>query len=142
MKNAIITIKDRHLQDGEELTAELTTSGSFELTENGCTVIYNETDEEMTDCVTRLDVTGSQSVTMTRTGKYNTEMIIEKGCRHTCFYSTPFGELIMGIYASSVINEIGENGGTLSFSYTIDFNNLPASENELHITVAEKIQEE
>lgn len=142
MKNAIITIKDRHLQDGEELTAELTTSGSFELTEKGCIVIYKETDEEMTDCVTRLDVEGSQTVTMTRTGKYNTEMIIEKDRRHTCFYSTPFGELIMGIYANSVINNIGENGGTLSFSYTIDFNNSPASENELCITVAEKIQEE
>lgn len=142
MKNAIITIKDRHLQDGEELTAELTTSGSFELTEKGCIVIYKETDEEMTDCVTRLDVEGSQTVTMTRTGKYNTEMIIEKDRRHTCFYSTPFGELIMGIYANSVINNIGENGGTLSFSYTIDFNNTPASENELIITVVEKIQEE
>mgnify|MGYP003302749666 FL=1 len=142
MKNAIITIKDRPLQDGEELTAELTTSGSFELTEKGCIVIYKETDEEMTDCVTRLDVEGSQTVTMTRTGKYNTEMIIEKDRRHTCFYSTPFGELIMGIYANSVINNIGENGGTLSFSYTIDFNNSPASENELCITVAEKIQEE
>ena len=142
MKNAIITIKDRHLQDGEELTAELTTSGSFELTEKGCVVIYKETDEEMTDCVTRLDVESSQTVTMTRTGKYNTEMIIEKDRRHTCFYSTPFGELIMGIYANSVVNNIGENGGTLSFSYTIDFNNSPASENELYITVAEKIQEE
>ena len=142
MKNAIITIKDRHIQDGEELTAELTTSGSFELTEKGCIVIYKETDEEMTDCVTRLDVEGSQTVTMTRTGKYNTEMIIEKERRHTCFYSTPFGELIMGIYANSVVNNIGENGGTLSFSYTIDFNNSPASENELCITVAEKIQEE
>ena len=142
MRNAIITIKDRHIQDGEELTAELTTSGSFELTEKGCIVIYKETDEEMTDCVTRLDVEGSQTVTMTRTGKYNTEMIIEKERRHTCFYSTPFGELIMGIYANSVVNNIGENGGTLSFSYTIDFNNSPASENELCITVAEKIQEE
>ncbi len=139
MKNAIITIKDRHIQDGEELTAELTTSGSFELTENGCVVIYKETDEEMTDCVTRLDVTGSQTVTMTRTGKYNTEMIIEKERRHTCFYSTPFGELIMGIYANSVINNIDENGGTLSFSYTIDFNNSPASENELHIKVTEAV---
>ena len=138
MKNAIITIKDRHIQDGEELTAELTTSGSFELTEKGCTVIYKETDEEMTDCITRLDVEGAQRVAMTRTGKFNTEMVIEKGSRHTCFYSTPFGELIMGIYGISVESNMSENGGTLSFTYTIDFNNTPASENQLHITVAEK----
>lgn len=140
MKNAIIVIKDRHLQDGEELSAELTTSGSFEVTEKGCTVIYKETDEEMTDCVTRLDVEGSECVSMTRSGKYNTEMIIEKDRRHTCYYSTPYGELIMGIYAKMISNNITENGGSLKFSYTIDFNNSPASENELQITV--KTQEE
>ena len=138
MKNAIITIKDRHFQDGEEYTCELTTSGSFEITENGCIVNYVETDEEMTNCHTKLTVEGSQKITMTRTGKYNTEMVIEKGSRHTCFYSTPFGELIMGIYGMSVESNINENGGTLSFTYTIDFNNTPASENQLHITVAEK----
>ncbi len=142
MKNAIITITDRHFQDGEEYSCELTTSGRFEITENGCTVIYNETDEEMTNCLTTLDVIGSQKITMTRSGKYNTEMIIEKDRRHTCFYSTPYGELIMGIYAKMISNEIGENGGTLKFAYTIDFNNSPASENELHITVAAKSQEE
>ena len=79
---------------------------------------------------------------MLRSGKYNTEMIIEKDRRHTCYYMTPYGELIMGVYAKSIANGIGENGGTLKFSYTIDFNNTPASENELFITVAEKIQEE
>lgn len=138
MKNAIVTITDRHFQDGEEYSCELTTSGRFEIKENGCTVIYNETDEEMTNRLTTLDVIGSQKITMTRSGKYNTEMIIEKDRRHTCFYSTPYGELIMGIYAKMIVNEMNENGGTLKFAYTIDFNNSPASENELHITVAAK----
>lgn len=142
MKNAVIKIVDRHVQDGEEYSAELTTSGTYELTEKGCTVIYHETDEEMTDCVTTLSIEGSQRITMTRSGKYNTEMVIEKERRHSCFYNTPFGELIMGIYASRIENRIGENGGTLVFAYDIDFNNTPASENELEITVAEKIQEE
>lgn len=135
MKKAIITIKDRHFQDGEEYSCELTTSGSFEITENGCIVNYVETDEEMTNCHTKLTVEGSQKITMTRTGKYNTEMVIEKDRRHLCCYATPYGELMMGIYAKTVLNKISENGGTLIFAYTIDFNNTPASENELEITV-------
>lgn len=139
MKNAIITITDRHIQDGEEYTCELTTSGSFEITENGCIINYVETDEEMTDCHTKLTVVGSQKITMTRTGKYNTEMVFEKDRRHRCCYSTPYGEMMMGIYANLISNEIGENGGILKFAYAIDFNNTPASENELVINVAEKI---
>lgn len=140
MKKAIIKITDRHIQDGEEYVCELTTSGEFEVTESGCKVIYSETDEELANCLTSLDVEGSAKISMTRTGKYNTEMIIEKDRRHTCFYATPYGELMMGIYAKSISNDISENGGTLNFSYTIDFNNAPASENEL--TVAVKAQEE
>ena len=138
MKNAIIHITDRHLQDGERFECELTTSGSFELTENGCRINYSETDEELTNCVTTLDVEGSQKITMTRTGKYNTEMIIEKDRRHTCYYATPYGELVMGVYALGIANEISENGGTLKFSYTIDFNNAQASENELVVAVTPK----
>lgn len=138
MKNAIIHITDRHLQDGEKFECELTTSGSFELTENGCRINYSETDEELTNCVTTLDVEGSQKISMTRTGKYNTEMVIEKDRRHTCYYATPYGELVMGVYALGIANEISENGGTLKFSYTIDFNNAQASENELIVAVTPK----
>ena len=109
MKNAIIHITDRHLQDGEKFECELTTSGSFELTGNGCRINYSETDEELTNCVTTLDVEGSQKISMTRTGKYNTEMVIEKDRRHTCYYATPYGELVMGVYALGIANEINEN---------------------------------
>ena len=138
MKNAIITITDRHIQDGEEYSCELTTSGSFEITENGCIVNYVETDEEMTNCHTKLTVEGSHKITMTRTGKYNTEMVFEKDRRHLCCYTTPYGEMMMGIYAKTVNNGVGEKGGELKFAYTIDFNNTPASENELLISVAVK----
>lgn len=138
MRNAIIKIIDRHVQDGEEYVCELTTSGEFELTDNGCVVNYTETDEELQNCLTSLNVEGSRKISMTRTGKYNTEMIIEKDRRHTCYYTTPYGELIMGIYAQSVFCDVGENGGTLKFSYTIDFNNAPASENELTVAVTPK----
>ncbi len=138
MKKAIIKITDRHVQDGEEYECELTTSGEFMLTEKGCIVKYTETDEELENSVTWLDAEGSQKISMTRTGKYNTEMIIEKDRRHTCFYETPYGELLMGIYAKSIFNDMSANGGTLKFSYTIDFNNVPASENELTVNVTPK----
>ena len=142
MTKAIIKITDRHISDGEDFSCELTTSGEFEITENGCSVVYTETDEELENCVTALIVEGSKKISMTRSGKYNTEMIIEKDRRHSCYYSTPYGELLMGIYAQKIENNVGENGGTLNFSYTIDINNTPASEIELSVTVTPKIQEE
>ncbi len=141
MIKAIVKIVDRHIQDGEEISCELTTSGEFEVTENGCKIVYNETDEELANCVTTLDVEASDKISMTRSGKYNTEMIIEKERRHSCYYATPYGELLMGIYAKKIENKVTENGGTLDFSYTIDFNNVTASENELSVTVTPKMEE-
>jgi hypothetical protein len=44
MIKAIVKIVDRHIQDGEEISCELTTSGEFEVTESGCKIVYNETD--------------------------------------------------------------------------------------------------
>ncbi|MBR5562494.1 MAG: DUF1934 domain-containing protein [Clostridia bacterium] len=139
MKNAIIKITDRHLQDGEEYTSELTTAGEFELTDSGCRIVYKETDEELLDCVTTLTA-DSKKISMVRSGRYNTEMIIELDRRHSCYYTTPYGEMLMGIYCKFIENNIGESGGTLRFAYTIDFNNVPASENELLITVAPKTE--
>ncbi len=140
MKDAVIKITDRHLQDGEEYTCELTTSGSLDFSEDGFTVVYHETDEELKGCRTELKYSNG-TIVMTRTGKYNTELIIEKERRHTCFYSTPYGELMMGVYTNNLFTDMNENGGTLRFSYTIDFNNDLASENDLTVEVAVKNQE-
>lgn len=140
MKDAVVKITDRHIQDGEEYTCELATSGSLDFRPDGFTVVYNETDEELKGCSTELKYS-SGTIVMTRTGKYNTELIIEKDRRHTCFYSTPYGELMMGVYTKNLFTDMNENGGTLRFSYTIDFNNDLASENDLTVSVAVKNQE-
>ena len=137
MKDAVVKITDRHLQDGEEYTCELTTSGSLDFSENGFTVVYHETDEELKGCKTELKYANGVIV-MTRSGKYNTELIIEKDRRHSCFYATPYGELMMGVYTKNMFTDMNENGGTLRFSYTIDFNNDLASENDLTVSVAVK----
>ncbi len=142
MKNAIIKITDRHIQDDEEYTGELTTAGKFDFNKNDCKIIYNETDEELRDCSTTLTVIGNNKVTMLRSGRYTSEIILEPERRHNCYYATPYGDMLMGIYCKYVESRMSDTGGTLKFAYTIDFNNVPASENELIITVAEKIQEE
>ena len=135
---ALIKIFDKHISDGEEACAELTTTGTLEFNEKGFVITYNETDEELFGCTTTLHVEGDERIAMTRSGSFNTDLIIEKERRHSCFYSTPYGELIMGVYGKSIVSDMTENGGTLNFRYTLDFNSTPASENELKITVTVK----
>ena len=136
VKKTVVHIIDSHVTDGEKTSCELTTSGTLDFASpSEFTVTYRETDEELEGCETTLKLEEMRRVTMTRTGKYSAEMIIEKERRHTCFYATPYGELMMGIYAKCVEADMDENGGTLRFVYTIDFNNDLASENELTVKV-------
>ncbi len=135
MKNAIIHITDTHIQNGEKARCELTSAGLFGI-ENGVYCIrYEESDNELSGCETALRIEAPNRISMLRSGKYNTEMVFEMDRRHSCFYRTPFGEMMMGIYSKKVFSELDENGGKVSFAYNIDFNNDLVSENELEITV-------
>lgn len=134
-KKYLIKIVDSHETDGDKSVSELTTVGSFTGNSQHYSISYTETDEAMQGAVTTLEVENKSKIVMTRRGSYATQLILEKARRHTCCYETPFGELMMGVYATSIRSDIDENGGRLNFRYTLDFNSGLASINELTITV-------
>lgn len=133
---AVITITDSHENnDGETESCELTTVGTYLWEEGCCSIVYDETDSELAGSTTTIKVEGGKTVTLTRVGKYNTEMIIDPGKRHQGSYITPFGELRMGVYSRSVNSALTEDGGTLDLCYTVDFNSALVSVNTLNIKV-------
>ena len=131
-KEVLLTIKDSHTVDGNRESYEMTTRGTWEPTENGYRIEYNEQYDELKDCHTSLTVAGS-CVSMVRTGSFTTEMTIEKGKRHNCQYQSPFGTMLIGIATQKVESDIENGKGTLEMKYTIDFYGGVASENELTI---------
>ena len=134
-KDVIIELVDRHETDGESEGAKITSVATFEGGEDDYTIQYSESGD-LEGCTVSLNVKDKNTVTMTRTGKaYSTQLIMEQGKRHNCFYSTPAGELMLGVYAKSVQSTVCDAEGVLKFSYTLDFNSDLVSENELVIKV-------
>ncbi len=139
MKDAYIKVFDRHFTDSDD-----DGFGNFFTTckigaENGSIVIrYKEVFDEL-ECNTSISVK-DQRVTMIRSGKYRTNMIFENGKRHTCIYTTPFGELMIGIYTNAMYVNLTEDGGVLEFAYTIDNSGRLISENELKIFVNSEVE--
>ena len=74
-------------------------------------------------------------VTMTRSGKAISSLFIEKGKKHHCHYGTEYGEMLLGISASRIVNNMTEDGGDMYFKYTIDVNSALVSENEIYLNV-------
>ncbi len=135
-KEVVIKIVDRHEMDGDTDGLETTLLGKFEGTKDNYTLSYTE-NGELEGCKVTLRVENGDTVTMTRSGMFETELIIQRGVRHNCSYSTPAGNLLLGVFAGRVESDMDENGGKLEFDYTLDLGAGVVSENYLVITVTE-----
>lgn len=78
---------------------------------------------------------GEEMASMTRCGSTDSNLIIEKNRRHHCHYGTPYGDMLLGISASRIINRMTLSGGEIYFKYTIDINSALVSENEVYLNV-------
>ncbi len=133
-KDVVIKIVDRHEMDGDSDGLETTLLGKLEGDKDNYVLSYME-NGELEGCKVTLKVENGDTVTMTRSGMFETELIIQRGERHNCSYSTPAGNLMLGVFAQRVESEMDENGGKLEFDYTLDLGAGVVSENYLVISV-------
>lgn len=133
-KEVVIKIVDKHEMDGDTDGLETTIIGKFEGGKDSYVLSYTE-DGELAGCSVRVKVENGNCVTMTRSGMFETELIIHRGERHNCSYSTPAGNLMLGVFGKRVESDVDENGGKLEFDYTLDLGAGVFSENYLVITV-------
>lgn len=135
-KEVVIKIVDRHEMDGDTDGLETTLLGKFSGDRDSYILSYTE-NGELEGCQVTLKVENGECITMTRSGMFETELIIQRGKRHNCSYSTPAGNLMLGVFAQRVESDMTEKGGTLEFDYTLDLGAGVVSENYLVITVTE-----
>lgn len=138
IKDVIISVVGVQGIDGESDTVELTTEGRFGIKEGKYYISYNEGQLIDSGSVkTKIFINSVNSVVLQRSGDINSRMEINKGERSSCFYSTPVGEICIGIYGESIDIDLSENGGSVNLAYTIDSGLKLISRNEVKITVRE-----
>lgn len=76
-------------------------------------------------------------VVLTRTGKKNSKLTLEKNKRHQCLYDTEVGSLMIGVYTKDISYSLSENGGIINLSYSLDSYSELLSNNTVNITVKE-----
>lgn len=132
--DVFITICGEQIVDGESDRVEMSARGTVEELEDGYALSYVERDGPLEGTITRLKVSGRR-VELLRLGKYGSEMVMERGRRHLCSYPTPYGDLLLGVFANRVEHRIHNGAGVIEVAYTLDSNNTLASKNKLHITL-------
>ncbi len=135
----MIYIKGIRNIDGDKDTVELYTKGRYYKRSGMYFLSYDEMEEDDIEPTikTILKVDGTKCVTMTKSGKRKSQLIIENGERHQCHYDNGYDDWIMGIEGSSIENGLKDNGGILNFKYSMDINTMLTSEHEINIVVKE-----
>ncbi|MEG0750420.1 MAG: DUF1934 domain-containing protein [Oscillospiraceae bacterium] len=116
----------------------LSTLGHFSRKGNTFCIEYEESETTgFAGNVTTLVVEDSQRATLRRSGKTNSELVIEPGQKHLCHYDAGEVSFVIGVLADRIQNRLGDRGGELKLRYALDFNSNAVSVNELNITVRE-----
>ncbi len=136
LQEKLIEIKTKVVNDvGEEDVIEMQTVGKFGVKDGKAYVSYDDSASLGAEGVTTILKADKNTVILKRTGPLPSRLEIEKGERHQCHYSTLYGDLSVGIFGEILENNLTDNGGSLSMSYTIDINCEFLSRNNVEIRV-------
>ncbi len=140
-KERALTVIDVSSDGKDSDTVKMETTCIYYGDTDNYTVEYDEIFAEDMKSHTVLRVKNGSCVHILRQGSINTELTIEKGVRHTSAYSTPYGELMVGITASSIVNLKTPEGHTLKMYYDVDFYGEVNQTKELTIIVGAELPE-
>lgn len=135
-KDAWIHIKGTQTVDGEDDITELYTQGNY-YKKNGCYYItYDETETTgFSGGKTILKVVGEEKVSLVRHGASKSSLLVERDHRNIGYYGTSEGDLVIGVMAKRICSELTDQGGRLTFEYSLDVNSSHLSDNKVTITI-------
>ena len=124
--------------DQEPEVIELVTAGTMEFRDGGWDICYQETELTGLAGVTTTFRVEPGKVTLTRTGKLNSQMIFQEGQSHDSLYRMDFGALLMTVRANSVFFDIVPDGGVIDLTYEIEIEHSTAGIIEYHLDIRAK----
>jgi uncharacterized beta-barrel protein YwiB (DUF1934 family) len=124
--------------DQEPEIISLITAGTLEKTEDGWTLSYKESDLTGLDGVTTTFLVQKDCVTLTRTGKLESQMVFRLGIPHESLYQMEFGALMISVCATAISWDITEYGGIMDLCYDIAIEQTAMGVVTYHLDIALK----
>ena len=140
MKQAVmLSIRGRQSYDGHEPEViELVTDGTMEFRNGGWDIAYEETALTGLEGVTTVFRVEPGKVTLSRSGRLNSQMVFQQGVAHESLYQMEFGALMLSVLATSVYYDIVPDGGVIDLVYNISIENTEAGVIDYHLDIRAK----
>jgi len=136
-KDVLINIKGIYANEDDRDVIEIFTTGQYYKKNGDYYISYDETEATGFEGSRTTLKVEREKVTLERKGAANSQLIVEQGVRHQCYYDMGFGDLMIGVSGNRIKSSLTDAGGNLEFKYSLDVNSMLASENEMYINVQE-----
>ena len=138
-QNVVLSILGRQNYVGQEPdTIELLTEGVLEETPTGWLLSYEESDLTGLEGVNTTFLIEGRTVTLTRNGKLNSQMVFREGVPHDSLYQMEFGAFMLTVCATKVSADITDEGGSIDLVYSIEIEQNAAGVIEYHLDIKGK----
>lgn len=138
-QKVMLSIRGRQTYAGQEPDViELVTEGTLENEGGIWKLVYQETDLTGLDGVTTTFTIDGKTITLTRTGKLNSQMVFREGQFHDSLYQMEFGALMITVCATKVSYDLSETGGVIDLVYGIEIEQNAAGTIDYHLEINSK----
>lgn len=138
-KEVLLTISGLQLFDGEQGTPiEVVTAGDYYYRNGKHYILYDEVIEGCSGHIQNTVKIGEESLEVIKKGLTNVHMVFERNRKnHTC-YTTPFGNLTVGIMAHQIQIKEQDTDIDVQVSYALDINDEYLADCSIQLNVKSK----
>ena len=138
-KNVILFVRgEQQFDQGEPEVTELMTEGSMTLEEDGeITLTYQETELTGMEGTTTRFLVRDDTVELTRTGGVNSQIVFQRGKRHSSLYETPWGMMLVDVVTTGLAHRLDSHGGLMEIQFNIAVDHQVTGQNRFKIRVRE-----
>jgi len=138
-KNVVLSVRGQQNYAGQEPDViELVTEGRLEEINGGWKLYYEESSLTGLEGVSTTFQIEDKTLTLTRNGKLNSQMVFREGVPHDSLYQMEFGALMLTVCATRVEANITADGGVIDLSYNIEIEQNAAGTIDYHLDVRVK----
>ena len=138
-REVVLSIRGRQSYAGQEPDViELVTEGTLSRDGDVWTICYEESALTGLQGVTTTFTIDRDVITLTRTGKLNSQMVFKEGVSHDSLYQVEFGTLMLTVCATKVDPKLTEEGGTVDLVYSIEIEQSAAGMIDYHLDIKVK----
>ena len=121
-KDVLITIRGVHTLDHEDNDVEMIVRGDYYQKNGKHYILYEEILEGAEERVKNVIKISPSTMDIIKKGVTNSRMLFEKNKKNLSCYSTPVGNLVIGIQANHFYVEEQENSIKVNVDYSLDIN--------------------